>query len=175
MSLEAVATARQRATSVFARKPSAGLRDDSPAVTRWTGGMRCVSVHPTGREVTTDMPSEMGGTGDEVTPGWLFRAGLASCAATTYAAFAASEGIELTLIEVRVESRSDARGFLGMTEADGRPISPAPRALRMHVRIAARGLEPESLRALVERAHRCSPVPAAIGAGTPLALEIEIA
>jgi uncharacterized OsmC-like protein len=61
------------------------------------------------------MPSEVGGSGDQVTPGWLFRAGLASCAATRIAMAAAAEGIELATLEVRASSRSDTRGLLGMT------------------------------------------------------------
>ena len=50
---------------------------------------------------------------------------------------AAAEGIELAALEVRASSRSDARGLLGMAEADGAPVSAGPRDVQLHVRIAA--------------------------------------
>ena len=73
-----------------------GMHDDAPATARWRGGTRVVTSHANGIEIPTDMPGELGGSGDRVTPGWLFRAGLASCAATRIAMGAAAEGIELT-------------------------------------------------------------------------------
>ncbi len=121
------------------------------------------------------MPGELGGTGDQVTPGWLFRAGLASCAATSIAMTAAAEGIELTTLEVRASSRSDTRGLLGMTDADGAPVYAGPSDVRMHVRIFAPDAPPERLRALVEKACRCSPIPAAVVNAVPLDLRVDVA
>lgn len=176
MSLEALASAVERVRAVLDRKPSAGLHDDAPATSSWQGGTRCVSRHANGTRITTDMPKEVGGTAQsEVTPGWLFRAGLASCAVTTYVTQAALEGLELTLLEVRVDSRSDVRGYIGMAEADGTPVDAGPRDLRMHVRIAARGASAEALREFVVRAQCLSPVPQAVVKARPIALEIEVA
>jgi len=62
-----------------------GLLPDRPATARWERGTRVVASHANGAQMATDMPNELGGTGDGVTPGWLFRAGLASCAATSIA------------------------------------------------------------------------------------------
>ena len=70
-----------------------------------------------GSDIAKDMPVELGGSGDQVTPGWLFRAGVASCAATSITLAARGEGIELTALEVEVGSRSNARGLLGMSGA----------------------------------------------------------
>ena len=105
-----LAQALQRAQSVLRRRPEMGLHDDAPATARWQHGTRTVASHANGMQMTTDMPGELGGSGDQVTPGWLFRAGLASCAATSIAMAAAAQQIELTSLEVRATSRSDARG-----------------------------------------------------------------
>jgi len=123
----------------------------------------------------TDMPCELGGSGDRVTPGWLFRAGIASCAATSIAMSAAAEGIALGTLEVRVASRSDTRGVIGMTGSDGQEVYAGPRDMQLQVRIAAHGVLPERLRALVEAGVRRSPIPSATQNATPMALHIEVA
>lgn len=90
-----IAKALQRVESVLRRRPDSGLNDDAPATARWDGGTRMVANHPSGKQVLTDMPAEIGGSGDQVTPGWLFRAALASCTATRIAMAAAAQGIAL--------------------------------------------------------------------------------
>ncbi len=175
MSAQYVADAMQRVEVVLRRRPDMGLHDDSPAIARWRDSTRIVTSNANGIEIATDMPGELGGTGDQVTPGWLLRAGLAACTATRIAMSAAAAGIELTTLELRATSRSDTRGILGMTEADGAPIGAGPQDLRLHVTIAARGVPAEKLRELVEESHRCSPVPCAIQEQTPIELLIEVA
>ncbi len=122
----------------------------------------------------TDIPAELGGSGDLITPGWLFRAGLASCAATSIALTAAARGIDLSALEVNVRSRSDTRGLLGMADASGATVPAGPSDVRMSVRIAATGAAPERLRALVEEGCRCSPIPNAVQRATPLALHVDV-
>lgn len=175
MSTAPIAAALERLTSVLQRRPDTGLHDDSPATARWDGGTRVVALHANGHQVPTDMPTEFGGTGDQVTPGWLFRAGVAACATTSIALQAATQGIELATLEIRAGSRSDARGMFGMTEADGQVVSASPGDLQLHVRIAADGVAPARLRALVERGVRCSPIPSAVQLALPLALHIDFA
>jgi uncharacterized OsmC-like protein len=175
MSAQYVADALERVEIVLRRRPDMGLHDDSPATARWRGSTRIVTSHDNGLEFTTDMPGELGGTGDQVTPGWLMRAGLAACTATRIAMGAAAAGIELTRLELRASSRSDTRGMLGMCEADGTRISAGPQDVQLHVTIAAHGVPAEQLRALVEESHRCSPVPCALQEETPVGLHIEIA
>lgn len=175
MSAQYVADAMERVEIVLRRRPDMGLHDDSPATARWRGSTRIVTSHDNGIEVTTDMPGELGGTGDQVTPGWLMRAGLAACTATRIAMGAAAAGIELTRLELRASSRSDTRGILGMTELDGTRISAGPSDMELHVTIAAHGVPAEKLRALVEESHRCSPVPCALQEETPVGLHIEVA
>jgi uncharacterized OsmC-like protein len=151
-----------------------GMHDDAPATARWERGTRVVASHANGTQVATDMPSELGGTGDKVTPGWLFRAGLASCAATSIALTAAANGIILTMLEVRATSRSDARGLLGMKDSTGAPVPAGPCDVQLHVRIAADGVEPVRLRALVEDGYRCSPIPNAVISAVPVDLRIDV-
>lgn len=174
MTIQDVTTALRRAEKVFARRPQIGMHDDAPATARWQGGMRVVSSHANGTEVATDMPPELGGTGDHVTPGWLFRAGLASCAATSIVMTAAAEEVELTSLEVFASSRSDTRALLGMADVDGKPVPAGPSELQLQVRISAQGVEPARLRALVEAGCRRSPIPNAVVNAVPMALRIDV-
>ena len=174
MAAQDLAAALQRAESVLRRRPGLGLQDDAAATARWASGMRVVASHANGAQVVTDMPTELGGSGDQVTPGWLLRAGLAACAATRIAMGAATEGIELKTLELRASSRSDTRGLLGMAEDDGGPIDAGPRDVQLLVRISAHGVAPDRLRALVEGSHCWSPVTAALQNAVPVTMHIEV-
>jgi len=174
MATDELATALLRVQTVLLRRPETGLHDDAPATARWTGGTRVAASHANGAQVLTDMPTELGGTGDQVTPGWLFRAGFASCAATSIVMAAAREGVELSTLELRAESRSDTRGLLGMTGADGQVVSAKPGDVQLLVRVAAKGVPAARLRALVEEGLRCSPIPSAIREAVPIALHVEV-
>lgn len=174
MTSQDIAAALQRVESVLRRRPSAGLHDDAPATASWQSGTRVMSTHANGTQVVTDMPTELGGTGDKVTPGWLLRAGVASCFATCIAIGAAAEGIELTTLEIVASSRSDLRGMLGMNEDDGAPVCAGPRDVQLRVRIAARDVAPDRLRALVESSNRCSPMSVALQKAIPVSLHVEV-
>ena len=173
MTMQDIATAMQRVERALRHRPGMGLHEDAPAVARWDGGTRVVSSHANGTRVSTDMPAELGGNGDRVTPGWLFRAGVASCLTTRIAMGAAAAGIELTALEVRAGSHSDLRGLLDLPDAEGTPVFAGPCAVQLHVRIAAPGVAPERLRALVEDSHRCSPMPNALEHAVPVDLHID--
>jgi uncharacterized OsmC-like protein len=174
MASQEIAAAMQRVESVLKRRPEVGLHDDAPATARWESGTRVASSHANGAQILTDMPTELGGSGDQVTPGWLFRAGLASCLATRVAMGAAAAGFELAMLEVLASSRSDARGIFGMSEASGEPVCAGPRDVQVLVRIAAPGVSPERLRILIEESNRCSPVSAAARDSVPMTLCIEV-
>jgi organic hydroperoxide reductase OsmC/OhrA len=152
MAHQDLASALQRVHAVLQRRPNTGLHDDAPATARWRGGTRVVASHANGQQVATDMPAELGGSGDQVTPGWLFRAGFAS----------------------RASSRSDTRGLLGMADANGQPVDPMPGDVQLHVRIAADGVSAERLRALAEQGIACSPIPRAVQHAVPIALHIDV-
>jgi uncharacterized OsmC-like protein len=175
VTLQNVGTAVKRVMAAFQRRPEVGIHVDAPAVARWESGTRVLVRNTDGFEVATDMPRELGGAGDQVTPGWLFRAGIASCAATSITLAAACEGIELTALEVDVGSRSDARGLLGMSEPSGEPVYAGPFDVEMRVTVAANGSTPAALKTLVERCLSHSPVPSALITATPFALHINVA
>lgn len=174
MTLELTALAMRRMASAFQRRPEAAVQEDAPATAVWAGGTRVTTGHANGARITTDMPAAMAGSDQEVTPGWLFRAGLASCTATSVALEAAARGITPGRIEVTAGSRSDARGVLGMTGADGAPVYAGPGDVRLRVRVAASGVAPQQLRDLVEKALRCSPIPSLVSTSTPMAVHIEV-
>jgi uncharacterized OsmC-like protein len=174
MAAQDIARALARVRSVFQRRPGMALDDDAPATSRWMGGLRMMSSHANGTQLPTDMPAEFGGSGDQVSPGWMLRAGFASCTATCIAMAAAEQGIELEALEVQVKSRTDSRGTLGMPEVDGTEVPAGPRDMQVSVKIAARGASPQRLRALVELNYQRSPMARALHDATPVALQIEV-
>ena len=174
MSATEISAALQRAQSVLLRRPSAGLQHDAPATARWSQGTRVVTRHPNGAQVLTDMPTELGGSGDQVSPGWLVRAGFASCTATLVAMIAAERGVALESVDVVTSSESDTRGLLGMVDADGAPVSSGPGNVRTVVRVCARDASAEVVRSIVDEAHRRSPVGCALQHATPVALQVEV-
>lgn len=169
-----VATTLGRAVSALERRPEMGLHDDAPAIARWDGDVRVATSHANGTTIESDMPRELGGAGERITPGWLFRAGLAACATTSIAMTAAAQGIALTLLEIRVRSRSDTRGLLGMRDGDGVPVYAGPQDLALDVRIAAPGVDGDRLRELVEDGCRCSPVPNAVQHALPMPIRVDV-
>jgi uncharacterized OsmC-like protein len=177
MGMQAVADALARLAKVLRRRPEAGLSDDVSAHASWAGpddALRVQCRHPNGREVVTDMPAELGGSGDQVSPGWLYRAGLASCATTSIVLLAAAEGVALTRLEVEAASRSDAGGLIGLQNEHGFTVSPASVDQCLVVSVAAAGVQSAQLEALVRRALERSPIPRAVSA-TGLAVRIEAA
>ncbi|MBA4330252.1 MAG: osmotically inducible protein OsmC [Polaromonas sp.] len=174
MAVQDIAAALQRVETVFQRRPEAAFHDDAPGTVRWESGLRLVATHANGKQVLTDMPAEFGGTGDQVSPGWLVRSGLAACTASCIALAAAREGIELQALEVTASSRSDARGMLGMADADGQAVYPGPHDVQMHVRISARGVSAQRLRTLVEGSNHRAPMTSAFRHALPVALQIDI-
>jgi uncharacterized OsmC-like protein len=173
MAAQTIAAAMARIQNILQKRPEFGLQQDAPATARWERGLRVISSHANGTRVVSDMPAELGGSGEQVTPGWLMRAGLASCAATRIAMAAAAEGIDLSLLEVTSSSRSDARGLFGIADVNGDLVDAGPHAVELQVRIEAPGVTPERLRSLVETSHRCSPVSSALVNRVPIALRIE--
>lgn len=174
MGMEQIAASMNRVASVLRRKPHAGVSDDSAATARWDGGLRASVRSDTGYLVVSDMPVELGGEASAMTPGWLLRAGLASCAVTRIAMAAAAEGITLQTLEARAMSRSDARGMLAIPEPDGRPVPAAPLTMQLHVRIGAPGVPAERLRALVASTTGCSPVTCAVERPLPITLHVDV-
>lgn len=174
MTLHHIAAALDRVSAVLRKRPDLGPHDDSPACARWEGGTRVSAQHDNGLRVDTDMPTELGGSGQGMTPGWLLRAGTASCAVTCIVMQAAARGVVLQSLDAWVTSRSDTRGLLGMPAPDGEAVGAAPLQMTLHVRIAAAGLTPAEVRELVAQSCERSPVPAALRQAVPLGLDVEV-
>lgn len=168
-----VAEALERAVAVLTRRPDKGLHEDARATVAWQGGTRTAAFHENGLRMDTDMPTELGGSGSVVSPGWLFRAGIAACGVTVIAMVAASEGIELEALTVQIDSTSDTRGALGMKDPAGEPIYPGPAHMRIAVRIRAQGADAARLRGIVEEGLRRSPIQNAIMHPAPLSLVLD--
>lgn len=149
-----ICAALQRVESVMTEKPSLGLQADAPATAVLTGGLAFTVRHPLGHEVRTDMPKPLGGGGAGLPPGWLLRAGLASCTATVIALRAERLGVVLSRLEVAVDSHSDVRGLLGLDPC----VAAGPLNVDMNVQIEAEGVSAEALADLVAWAETHSPV-----------------
>ena len=142
----------ENAVKYLSEHPDEARYTDSRAVARLGDSLRAEVEGPNGERVVTDMPGAVGGRGEEPSPGWLYRAALASCVAATVAMEAAREEIELSSLEVEVDSESDDRGILGM---DG-SIPPGPLSTRIRIGARADGVDEDRLRAIVETgAARC--------------------
>jgi uncharacterized OsmC-like protein len=171
---ETIPNALRRVRAIFERRPASAKHADATAIARWDHDLRVISMDGNGTTIVTDMPTELGGTGDQVTPGWLMRAGLAACLATRIAMEAAERGVLLKHLEVNADSRSDLRGLLRMTDELGQPVSPAPVQVQLTVRASAENLSDDLLRAMIQDCHRASPVAAAIESNIPIVLQIDL-
>jgi uncharacterized OsmC-like protein len=96
------------------------------------------------------------------------RAAHAACDATLIAMRAAEENVELTRLEVAVDSDSDDRGLLGVDDVPAGPIR-----TRVRVNIAAPGVSEAKLREIVAWAREHSPVDEAMQRAVPVSVEIE--
>jgi uncharacterized OsmC-like protein len=155
----------------FSEHPDECRSTDAAATAVVEEGLRCRAEGPNGRLLMSDMPTALGGGGSAPSPGWLSRAGLATCDATVIAMRAAQLGVTLTTLEVTVDSESDDRGLLGMDDS----IAAGPLSVRVRVRIGADGVAPERLREMVEWGEAHSPVGDGIRRAIPYKAEVEIA
>jgi uncharacterized OsmC-like protein len=156
----------ERAQRLFRERPSAA-RKNVPATAVMRGGLQCEITSPDGQKVVTDMPEALGGDGSGPSPGWLFRASLASCSATAIAMRAAMRGIELRRLEVSVQGELDARGAVGI---EGVPL--ALGKMRMSVRISAADAPEGQLLEIVEWGTTQSTVIATVRGCSPVTVDI---
>ena len=124
---------------------------------------------PGGERIVTDMPAGVGGLGEHPSPGWLFRAAIASCVASTIGMEASREGVGLGSLVVEVDSESDDRGILGMD-----PSVPAgPVSTRIRVQARADGVADARLEEVLERGAARCPVCDATKRPVDVSLEIQ--
>lgn len=144
----------QEVIEYYIHNPDQALSHDREAVAIIEVGLRACATGPDGQTLVCDMPKALGGQATAPSPGWMMRAALANCEAVMIALRAAQLGIELTALEVRVDSLSDDRGMLGMD--DSKPAGPLN--MKISVRIGAQGVSSEKLHEIVAWAEKHSPV-----------------
>ncbi len=166
--MEAIREAIEKASGYLSENPDAATGTDAAATAVHEDGLRFRVEGPKG-QLTTDMSESVGGGATAPTPGWLMRAALASCDATTVAMEAAREGVELTDLKVTVESESDFRGVLGVDS-----VHPGPVAVRVHIELTAPDATDDQLREIVQRAESHSPVRDALAREVSMATEIVV-
>ena len=165
--MDSIRTAIERASKHLTEHPEAARGSDSAASAVYEDGLR-FRVEGPWASLTTDMAESVGGGASAPTPGWLLRAALAACDASAIAMEAARDGIELTDLQVTVESESDFRGVLGVDPS----VQPGPLSVRVRIRVAATNAGDEQLRAMVERAESRSPVQDALAREVRMTTEI---
>jgi uncharacterized OsmC-like protein len=149
--------------------PERASQPDSAAVaTTIDADLRCV-IDGGDLTVRTDMPSGLGGRGVFPSPGWYVRAGVAACAATAIAMRAAELDVALDRLQVTAQSRSDARGLMGMGAIDA-----GPESVSVHVEISAPGTSEDVVRDIVAYADANAPNSDAIRRAIPMSLTLEI-
>jgi uncharacterized OsmC-like protein len=158
------------AVRYLSEHPDEARYTDSVARAKVADSLRVEVKGPGGERIVTDMPGAVGGRGEEPSPGWLFRAAIASCVASTIAMEAAREEIDLDALEVEVDSESDDRGILGMDES----VPPGPLSTRVRIRARSDTLDGARMREVLARgAGRC-PVCDATKRSVDATLEFEV-
>jgi uncharacterized OsmC-like protein len=154
-----VRAALERLSKTIADQPEKAKAKHASATAVLESGVRCRVTGPAGEQIATDMPPAMGGNASGPNPGWFFRASLASCCATVIAMRAARLGVNLTTLEVTVESDGDHRGILGLDDR----ISAGMSSLRTTVRIGADNADADQLAGLVRWADGATAFPCVRG------------
>ena len=104
MSVETIRDALEKYEKILADTPEKGRAKNPSATASLQDGLSFQVTGPRGETVRTDMAPALGGAASGAAPGWLLRAGLASCTATVIALRAASLGVTLDKLDVTVES-----------------------------------------------------------------------
>jgi len=169
MSTEAIRESIRKAMTYLGEHPAEARYTDSSATATLERGLRITVEGPSGERISTDMPTSVGGTASAPSPGWLFRSALASCEATLIAMRAAVEGVELSRLEVVVDSESDDRGILGIDEG----VPAGPLRMRVRVRLSASGASQTALREIAAWGHQHCPVSDAVNRAIDSSLEVE--
>lgn len=142
---------------------------DSEAVAELFEGLRVGVMGPTGETLVTDMPQSIGGGASAPSPGWIFRAAIASCTATLIAMRAAQIGVELSSLQVTVTSESDDRGLLGIAEG----VPAGPLSVRVAVRLHADAADSQLLETLARYGLDHCPVVDAVQRPVPVELVVD--
>lgn len=168
MAGSALAQAIHNAAEYLEAHPDEARYTDSEAVATLQENLRVVIRDPKGRTIETDMPTGIGGEDTSPSPGWLFRAALASCDATLVAMRAAMLGIELDSVEVSIDSESNDYGLLGIDDS----VPAGPLSVRTRVVVGAKSADAGTVREIVEWATAHCPVCDAVKRAVPVSVEV---
>jgi uncharacterized OsmC-like protein len=159
----------ENAVRYLSEHPDEARYTDSYAHATLGEALRMEVTGPKGERIITDMPSGLGGRAEEPSPGWLFRAAIASCVGSTIAMEAAREDVKLASLEIEVDSESDDRGILGIDDT----VPAGPLSTRVQIRGRADGVDEGKLRELLERGAARCPVCDATKRAVDVSLEIQ--
>jgi uncharacterized OsmC-like protein len=159
----------EKAVQFLSESPAEAQYTDSKATATLGEALRVTVEGPGGESISTDMPRGVGGRGEQPSPAWYFRAGLAACATAIIGMEAARDGIELSSLEVEVDSESDDRGILGMDAS----VPAGPLSVRVQVRARAEGATDAQLREVIERGAARCPVYDATKRAIDVSLDIQ--
>ena len=169
--MDAIREAIEGARAYLREHPGEARYTDSSATASIDSGLRVHVSGPAGEVVMTDMPQAVGGGGAGATPGWLSRAAVAACVASLLGMRGAVTGIDVSDVEVIVDSESDDRGILGLDDA----VPAGPLNARIVIRYgaatrAAHGRD--RLEDLARWAVDHCPASEALGRAVPVVLEV---
>ena len=170
MATENIRSSIEETISYLKANPEKAIKKATAATAVLEKGLKVRTTGPENEVLITDMPPTVGGEGSAPTPGWYMQAALATCNATGIAMKAAREGIELTTLEVFIDTDSDTRGIFGFDES----IKAGPLSMKTRVRIGAEGVPEEKLHEIVQWNEKHSYVGNAICRSVPLKTEVEI-
>lgn len=157
------------AVEYLSAQPDAARYTDTPARAVLGEALRVEVSGPNGERLRTDMPRAVGGRAEEPSPGWYYRAALASCVASTVAMQAARDGITLSRLEVVVDSESDDRGILGMEET----VPAGPLSTRIGIQVGT-GAPAKEIDEMIKRGTARCPVYDATKRAVEVTTEIEL-
>ncbi|WP_455835529.1 OsmC family protein [Pseudarthrobacter siccitolerans] len=169
MSKSRIAEAIRAAKAYLAARPEEARYRDAVATAVLEEGLRVRVTGADGSSLVTDMVEGVGGTASAPSPGWLFRAAYASSAATLIVMRAAEQNVELSGLEVKVDSESDDRGILGI--ADEVPAGP------VSIKITVQAESPQNegtVREVITWALKHCPVDDAVRRPVPVELDVRI-
>lgn len=147
----------------------------------WKGGFRAQSetssVSQAGkiddqRTVTfsleSDEPHVLLGEDSAASAGEYVLKALAACYAVTFAANAASVGVDLDALRFRIEGDFDLRGFLGLDDN----VRPGLQEVRVEVELSSPNASQEELLDLVQRVEKYSPIRDTLEAHVPVKTQL---
>jgi len=166
--MEKIASAIAAASQYLTDHPEEARYTDSLARATLQAGLQVTVRGDSGEELTTDMPSSIGGAGSAPSPGWFLRAAEAACVATLIAMRAAQLGIETGRVEVDVTSESDDRGILGLDDE----VPAGPLSTTVKIRFDGASAEHDALEGVANWAVAHCPVVDAVMRAVPILVEV---